>query len=128
LKFASPNESLGLSLAASARGPPKAPRPAGARSTWSVGYLLQDRVFDIAVLIDALRRLRDGESVVDPTIVSRLLGRRRVASLLEASLTTDPTVRARTCTCQCGGQAAHRARRQMRAAQVPRRVGDPGGF
>ena len=42
-----------------------------------VGYLLKDRVFDVAVVVDALRRLRDGESVVDPTIVARLLGRRR---------------------------------------------------
>jgi DNA-binding NarL/FixJ family response regulator len=48
-----------------------------------VGYLLKDRVFDIAVLIDALRRLGEGESVVDPTIVSRLLARRREASPLE---------------------------------------------
>jgi DNA-binding NarL/FixJ family response regulator len=48
-----------------------------------VGYLLKDRVFDIAVLVDALRRLGEGESVVDPTIVSRLLGRRREASPLE---------------------------------------------
>ena len=47
-----------------------------------VGYLLKERVFDIAVLVDALRRLADGESVVDPTIVSRLLGRRRQASAL----------------------------------------------
>jgi DNA-binding NarL/FixJ family response regulator len=42
-----------------------------------VGYLLKERVFDVAVLIDALRRISDGETVVDPTIVSRLLGRRR---------------------------------------------------
>ncbi len=48
-----------------------------------VGYLLKERVFDIAVLVDALRRLADGESVVDPTIVSRLLGRRRQASALD---------------------------------------------
>jgi DNA-binding NarL/FixJ family response regulator len=48
-----------------------------------VGYLLKERVFDIAVLIDALRRLGDGESVVDPTIVMRLLGRRRQAGPLD---------------------------------------------
>jgi DNA-binding NarL/FixJ family response regulator len=42
-----------------------------------VGYLLKERVFDVAVLIDAQRRISDGETVVDPTIVSRLLGRRR---------------------------------------------------
>jgi DNA-binding NarL/FixJ family response regulator len=42
-----------------------------------VGYLLKERVFDVAVLVDALRRIRDGETVIDPTIVARLLGRRR---------------------------------------------------
>jgi DNA-binding NarL/FixJ family response regulator len=42
-----------------------------------VGYLLKERVFDVAVLIDALRRIADGETVIDPTIVSRLVGRRR---------------------------------------------------
>lgn len=41
------------------------------------GYLLKERVFDVAVLIDALRRIVEGETVVDPTIVSRLVGRRR---------------------------------------------------
>jgi DNA-binding NarL/FixJ family response regulator len=47
-----------------------------------VGYLLKERVFDVAILVDALRRLADGESVVDPTIVARLLGRRRRAGPL----------------------------------------------
>ena len=42
-----------------------------------VGYLLKERVFDVAILVDALRRLADGETVVDPTIVSQLFGRRR---------------------------------------------------
>jgi len=48
-----------------------------------VGYLLKERVFDVAVLVDALRRLGDGETVIDPTIVARLLGRRRRADPLE---------------------------------------------
>ncbi len=42
-----------------------------------VGYLLKDRVMDIATVIDALRRIKDGETVIDPTIVSSLMGRRR---------------------------------------------------
>ena len=42
-----------------------------------VGYLLKDRVFDIATVVDALRRIVDGETVIDPTIVARLVGRRR---------------------------------------------------
>ena len=40
-------------------------------------YLLKQRVFDVAVLVDALRRIGDGETVVDPTIVARLVGRQR---------------------------------------------------
>jgi len=48
----------------------------------SVGYLLKERVSDVVVLVDALRRVADGESVVDPTIVSRLLARRGPGNLL----------------------------------------------
>lgn len=40
-----------------------------------VGYLLKDRVSDVAVVVDALRRVVEGECVVDPTIASRLLRR-----------------------------------------------------
>jgi DNA-binding NarL/FixJ family response regulator len=49
----------------------------------SAGYLLKDRVSDIAVLADALRRISDGECVIDPTIVSRLVARRRGGPLQE---------------------------------------------
>jgi serine/threonine-protein kinase len=49
-----------------------------------VGYLLKERVFDIAVVVDALRRIEDAETVIDPTIVARLVGRRREADPLEA--------------------------------------------
>jgi serine/threonine-protein kinase len=41
------------------------------------GYLLKDRVSEIGVLSDALRRIGDGECVIDPTIVSRLVRHRR---------------------------------------------------
>lgn len=47
-----------------------------------LGYLLKERVSDIAVLIDALRRVTEGECVVDPTIVARLMQRRRPDSPL----------------------------------------------
>ena len=47
-----------------------------------VGYLLKERVFDVANLIDALRRLADGETVVDPTIIARLFARKRGADPL----------------------------------------------
>jgi DNA-binding NarL/FixJ family response regulator len=49
----------------------------------AVGYLLKDRVTDVATLTDALRRLVAGECVVDATIVSRLLGRARPRSPLD---------------------------------------------
>jgi DNA-binding NarL/FixJ family response regulator len=48
-----------------------------------VGYLLKERVFDVASLVDALRRLADGETVVDPTIVARLFARKRRADPLD---------------------------------------------
>ena len=43
----------------------------------AVGYLLKERVSDIAVLADAIRRVADGECVLDPTIVARLIQRPR---------------------------------------------------
>jgi DNA-binding NarL/FixJ family response regulator len=42
-----------------------------------MGYLLKERVLDAAVLMDALRRLVDGECVVDPTIVARFMHPKR---------------------------------------------------
>ena len=47
-----------------------------------LGYLLKERVSDIAVLVDALRRVTEGECVIDPTIVARLMQRRRPDSPL----------------------------------------------
>jgi DNA-binding NarL/FixJ family response regulator len=50
-----------------------------------VGYLLKERVSDPAVLMDALSRLADGECVIDPTIVARLVaGVRAAAGALDA--------------------------------------------
>jgi DNA-binding NarL/FixJ family response regulator len=43
----------------------------------SSGYLLKERVYDPAVLADALERVYAGQCVVDPAIVSQLLSRRR---------------------------------------------------
>ncbi|TCO52002.1 DNA-binding NarL/FixJ family response regulator [Kribbella antiqua] len=47
------------------------------------GYLLKERLFDGANLVDALRRIADGETVIDPTIVARLIGRRRAKNPLD---------------------------------------------
>ena len=48
-----------------------------------LGYLLKDRVDDAAGLYGALQRLVQGETVVDPDIVSKLLIRRRDSSPLD---------------------------------------------
>jgi DNA-binding NarL/FixJ family response regulator len=42
-----------------------------------MGYLLKERVLDAAILLDALRRLVDGECVVDPTIVAQFMHPKR---------------------------------------------------
>ncbi|RCK70040.1 DNA-binding response regulator [Desertihabitans brevis] len=41
-----------------------------------VGYLLKDRVNRVADFVDAVRRVAAGGTVMDPEVVSRLLGRR----------------------------------------------------
>ena len=41
------------------------------------GYLLKDRVADVAEFASAVRRVAEGGSAIDPTIVSQLLGRVR---------------------------------------------------
>ena len=47
------------------------------------GYLLKERIKDVTVLVDALERIDEGECVLDPTIVSRLVGRPREQSPLD---------------------------------------------
>jgi DNA-binding NarL/FixJ family response regulator len=42
-----------------------------------VGYLLKDRIRDVHEFADAVRRVAEGGSAFDPTVVSRLVGRRR---------------------------------------------------
>jgi DNA-binding NarL/FixJ family response regulator len=58
----------------------------------SVGYLLKERVFAATVLVDAIRRVHEGESVVDPTIIASLLGRRRRADPLAVLSTREREV------------------------------------
>ncbi|MFD4639889.1 response regulator [Lentzea sp. NPDC058436] len=48
------------------------------------GYLLKDRVADLAELADAVRRVAAGGLVIDPGVVATLVGRRRVGDPLES--------------------------------------------
>ena len=56
------------------------------------GYLLKDRVSDIALVVDALQRIHEGECVVDPTIVARLMARKRAAGPLDELTTRERDV------------------------------------
>jgi DNA-binding NarL/FixJ family response regulator len=46
-------------------------------SAEGVGYLLKDRVSDVDEFAGAVRRVAQGGSALDPTVVSQLVGRRR---------------------------------------------------
>jgi DNA-binding NarL/FixJ family response regulator/class 3 adenylate cyclase len=46
-------------------------------SAEGVGYLLKDRVADVPEFVAAVRRVGEGGSALDPSVVSQLVGRRR---------------------------------------------------
>ena len=48
-----------------------------------VGYLLKDRVTDIAEFDDAVRRVASGGTALDPEVVRQLIGSRRQATMLD---------------------------------------------
>ena len=54
-----------------------------ADSAEGVGYLLKDRVADIGEFAAAVRRVGEGGSALDPSVVSLLVGRRRVDDPLQ---------------------------------------------
>ena len=49
-----------------------------------VGYLLKDRVSEVAEFVAAVEEVRAGGTVLDPEVVRRLLARRRVRSPIDA--------------------------------------------
>jgi len=49
-----------------------------------VGYLLKEKVGDLRVFTDAVRRVAEGGSALDPDVVARLVGRRRRSSPLDS--------------------------------------------
>ena len=48
-----------------------------------VGYLLKERVGDVAAFVAAIERVAAGGTALDPEVVGRMLGRRRSASPLD---------------------------------------------
>jgi DNA-binding NarL/FixJ family response regulator len=49
-----------------------------------VGYLLKDRISNVAQFVDAVRRVADGGTAMDPEVVSQLLARREPLAVLTA--------------------------------------------
>jgi DNA-binding NarL/FixJ family response regulator len=49
-----------------------------------VGYLLKEKVGDIGMFTEAVRRVAAGGSALDPDVVARLVGRKRANSPLDA--------------------------------------------
>src|ERR1700749_5295668 len=47
-----------------------------------VGYLLKERVGDVDAFVEAVNRVADGGSVLDPEVVARMVGRRAAGSLV----------------------------------------------
>jgi DNA-binding NarL/FixJ family response regulator len=52
-----------------------------------VGYLLKDRVADVSEFVDALSRVANGGTALDPEVVSQLVGASDRAQLVNAALT-----------------------------------------
>jgi serine/threonine-protein kinase len=48
-----------------------------------IGYVLKERIYSGDVLVDSLRRVAEAETVIDPTIVARLLHKHRDADPLD---------------------------------------------
>ena len=49
-----------------------------------VGYLLKEKVGDFRMFTDAVRRVAEGGSVLDPDVVARLVGRSRLSGPLDS--------------------------------------------
>jgi len=58
-----------------------------AAGTEGVGYLLKDRVSDLDELSSSVRRIGEGGSVLDPSVVAQLIGRRTAQDALLEDLT-----------------------------------------
>ena len=57
-----------------------------------VGYLLKDRVADVRDFVDAVRRVGDGGTVLDPEVVTQLLARARQRDPLDRLTPRERTV------------------------------------
>jgi DNA-binding NarL/FixJ family response regulator len=73
-----------------------------------LGYLLKDRVSDVTEFVDALRRVVEGECVIDPAIVSRLMNRPGDTGPLDALTAREREVLALVAEGRSNGAIAER--------------------
>ena len=57
-----------------------------------VGYLLKEKIGDLRVFTDAVRRVAEGGTALDPDVVARLVGRRNKSSPLDSLSKRDSEV------------------------------------
>jgi DNA-binding NarL/FixJ family response regulator len=70
------NPRIGILVLSQHAEPRLAARLLEAAPDGRVGYLLKDRVSDLDILIDALRRINVGETIIDPVVSERMINRR----------------------------------------------------
>ena len=81
------------------------PPSCSAGDTAAVGYLLKDRVADVSEFLDAVRRVGDGGTALDPEVVAQLLARSRRHDPLERLTAREREVLG------ADGRGPHRTRR-----------------
>jgi putative serine protease PepD len=98
-----------------------------------VGYLLKERVGDVAAFIDAVDRVASGGSALDPEVVARMLGRRARESALRpwrstsrASSRSSTSGRRQPSTGACSRSSPTCAARPDRGAGAQAPPGDVG--
>ena len=87
-------------------------RPAG------FGYLLKDRVLEIDDFLEAVRRVGDGGTAIDPEVIAQLLGRRARRRTRSAS---SPRASGRCSTLMAEGRSNRGNRREARPQPEDRR-------
>lgn len=87
-----------------------------------VGYLLKDRLGDIDVLTDAIRRVASGGTVVDPQVVRQLLARNRESPTLSRLTAREREVL--DCMAQGASNAAIATQLSVTEAAVAKHIGN----
>jgi DNA-binding NarL/FixJ family response regulator len=72
-----------------------------------VGYLLKEKVGDLGLFTDAVRRVAEGGSVLDPDVVARLVGRKRKSSPIDELTPRERQVLALIAQGRSNGGVAH---------------------